>query len=153
MPVSYPLGLLLDRFLGEETPTIYDKYKLIEYIKLTNKKFGSDQLNMLQGVIYLPDKTVGHTMTKLKDVYMLSVDTFLSPNIVKDIFKKSYSRVPIYKDKKENIVSILFLKDLVLLNKAMTIKELVQITNHLLVFINESENIKNLFHYMKKGSF
>lgn len=78
--LSYPLGLILDKCLGDETPTVYDKERLIEYIKLTRpiNKLEKDQLDMISGVVYLRDKTVGQAMTKLKDVYMISHDTILT---------------------------------------------------------------------------
>lgn len=65
---------------------------------------------MITGAVFLRDKTVGQAMTKLKDVYMLSVDLVLTPNVVRTIFKKGFSRIPIYKEKRNKIVSILFLK-------------------------------------------
>ena len=104
--------MILDFFLGEEMPTVYDKQKLIEYIKLTKpiNKFETDQLNMLQGIVFLRDKTVGQVMTKLSNVFMLNAETVLTPKVVKQIFQRGFSRVPIYKEKRNNIVSILYLK-------------------------------------------
>lgn len=43
---------------------------------------------MITGVVYLRDKTVAQAMTKLNNVYMLSIETFLTNSVVQQIFKK-----------------------------------------------------------------
>ena len=154
LPVSYPLSLLLDYALGEEMPTVYAKDRLIEYIKLTRpiNRLELDQLNMIAGVVYLRDKTVGQVMTKLQNVYMVSLDTLLTPRTVRSIFKRGFSRIPVcVGQRRDRIVSILFLKDLVLLSEPITVKDLVQKTNHVLEFTDEGEKISKLLNYMKKG--
>ena len=153
-PLSYPLSLILDCCLGEECPTVYCKEKLIEYIKLTQpiNRLEIDQVNMITGVIYLRDKTVGQVMTKLCDVYMLSLDLVLTPRTVRSIFKRGFSRIPVYGGRRrDQIVSILFLKDLVLLTEPTTVRNLVQKTNHVLEFTDEDEKIAKILNYMKRG--
>jgi metal transporter CNNM len=55
-------------------------------------------------------------MTPLEKVYMLEIDSLLDKDLLKEIYSKGYSRIPIYEDKRENIVSVLLSRDLILIN-------------------------------------
>jgi len=55
-------------------------------------------------------------MTPLEKVYMLEIDSQLDKELLKEIYSKGYSRIPIYEGKRENIVSVLLSRDLILIN-------------------------------------
>ena len=55
-------------------------------------------------------------MTKIDDVYMLEINTYLDHRILREIYSKGFSRVPIYDKTKDNIVGILMTRDLILIN-------------------------------------
>lgn len=55
-------------------------------------------------------------MTPLSQTYMIDINANLDKNVLKDIYNKGYSRIPVYEGHKENIVGILMARDLVLLN-------------------------------------
>ncbi len=78
----------------------------------------SDYKYMLGGVIDLEKITVEEVMVHRNE--FLSVNIDLAPlEIIKQIAKSPYSRVPIWKDKPENIIGVLHMKDLnkILLSK------------------------------------
>lgn len=60
-------------------------------------------------------------MTPIEEVYMLDINTKLDDVCLREIYKKGYSRIPVYDRSKENIVGILMARDLILINpeKAM----------------------------------
>lgn len=55
-------------------------------------------------------------MTPIEDVYMLDINTNLDHRVLREIYSKGFSRVPIYDRSKDNIVGILMVRDLVLIN-------------------------------------
>jgi metal transporter CNNM len=69
-------------------------------------------------------------MTKIEDVYMLEINTYLDQKALREIYSKGFSRVPIYDRTKDNVVGILMTRDLILINpdKALiTLKQLSSI--------------------------
>jgi len=55
-------------------------------------------------------------MTKIEDVYMLEINTYLDHRVLREIYSKGFSRVPVYDKTKDNIVGILMTRDLILIN-------------------------------------
>lgn len=55
-------------------------------------------------------------MTKIDDVYMLDINTNLDHKILREIYSKGFSRIPVYDQSKDNIVGILMTRDLILIN-------------------------------------
>jgi len=69
-------------------------------------------------------------MADLDKVYMLEINRKLDKNLMREIYEKGYSRIPIYKNNKENIVGCLLARDLMLLNtekKELSLKQLSSI--------------------------
>jgi metal transporter CNNM len=55
-------------------------------------------------------------MTPIEKVYMLEINVKLDKNLMREIYEKGFSRIPIYKNSRENIVGCLHARDLILLN-------------------------------------
>ena len=55
-------------------------------------------------------------MTDIETVYMLDINTTVTRDILKEIYTKGYSRVPIYDGSRQNIIGTLMTKDLILFN-------------------------------------
>ncbi|HMY58226.1 MAG TPA: hemolysin family protein [Pseudomonadota bacterium] len=67
---------------------------------------------LIHNVLDFGDLTVGNLMTTEKKVFALPVTMPLS-RIVEAVSKQRYSRVPVYRGRRDNIVGILLAKDLV----------------------------------------
>ena len=55
-------------------------------------------------------------MTPIDEVYMLDVHTVIDREILKEIYTKGYSRIPVYDRDRQNVVGIMMAKDLILFN-------------------------------------
>jgi len=55
-------------------------------------------------------------MTVLKRVYMLSVETVLDFDTLAEVFRTGHSRIPVYEGARDNVVGLMFTKDLILLS-------------------------------------
>ena len=64
----------------------------------------------------LKNKIVGDVMTPLSKTFMIDINANLDKYVLRNIYSKGYSRIPVYEGNRENIVGILMARDLVLLN-------------------------------------
>ncbi|KAJ9597952.1 hypothetical protein L9F63_011191, partial [Diploptera punctata] len=111
-PLSFPISKILDRILGVELGNVYTRERLQELVKLSNDVLERDEVNIISGAFELKKKIVSEVMTKLEDVYMLAHDTVLDFETVSEIMKQGYSRIPVYRGSRANIVTVLYIKDL-----------------------------------------
>jgi len=81
-------------------------------VDLYDKKQRSDKKEkMLKGILQFGNETVRDIMTSRLDVLDLDIKTPFS-QVLKLISENSYSRVPVYSGTKDNIVGVLYIKDL-----------------------------------------
>jgi metal transporter CNNM len=131
---------MLDCVLGDEVVS-YDRKRLMELIKLSTKNASgtpAEELKIAIGALEMGDKTVKDVMTKIdvcsfklitsiyimsmagsslsQDVFMLSQETDLNSKVVAEILRSGYTRIPVYAKTRDNVVSLLFVKDLALLD-------------------------------------
>ncbi|XP_047542078.1 unextended protein-like [Vanessa atalanta] len=113
-PLAWPTSKLLDYFLGEEIGTHYNRERLKELVKVTNhvNDLDKEEVNIISGALDLRKKTVKDVMTKLKDCYMLPINSVMDFETLTEIVKSGYSRIPVYEGNRGNIVTVLFIKDL-----------------------------------------
>ena len=70
-----------------------------------------EEKEMIQGIVELSDRTVKEIMVPRIDVVSVSIDT-PSDEIVRIVYDSGHSRFPVYQDTIDNIVGILYAKDL-----------------------------------------
>jgi len=75
----------------------------------------------LRGALDLKNKTVIDASTKLKDCFMLRINDKMNKKVLKEIYDKGHSRVPIYRGAKEHIVGMLLVKNLILFDPSSEI--------------------------------
>ena len=117
-PISFPISAILDKVLGEEVGNILSKNqmkRMFEMLEIENV-IKSSERKIIQAALDLQEKTAREVMTKIDDVYMLEINTYLDHRILREIYSKGFSRVPIYDKTKDNIVGILMTRDLILIN-------------------------------------
>ena len=155
-PLSFPISLILDKVLGQEMGTVYDKKKLIELLRVTDEQndIENDERGIVMGALTYTNKTVRDVMTKLEDVYMLPTDALLDYETICEIRDQGYSRIPVYGDNdRQNIVHILFAKDLMFVDpddntNVVTVCEFYpNIVNH----VFDDCKLNTLFNDFKSG--
>ncbi|CAD6187355.1 unnamed protein product [Caenorhabditis auriculariae] len=158
---SYPISLLLDLILGEEV-TSFDRKRLVELIKLQNGsgKPGDgellrDEFRIALGALEIWDKTVSDVMTKIEDVFMLPTSARLNTKLVAEILRMGYTRIPIYEHDRNNVVSLLFVKDLALLDPEdnVSVSTVCNFHQHMVRFVTEDTPLRFLLDEFKKGDY
>ncbi|ELR10932.1 uncharacterized protein ACA1_145880 [Acanthamoeba castellanii str. Neff] len=75
-----------------------------------------DEANIIKGVLDMKIKTVDKCMTPLEKVFMLSLADKLDEKTMDKILKSGFSRVPVYQGKKNNIIGMMIIKNLLKLS-------------------------------------
>jgi metal transporter CNNM len=89
--------------------------RMFEMLEIENV-IKSSERKIIQAALDLQEKTTKEVMTKIEDVYMLEINTYLDHRVLREIYSKGFSRVPVYDKTKDNIVGILMTRDLILIN-------------------------------------
>lgn len=155
-PISFPISAILDKVLGEEVGNILSKNqmkRMFEMLELENV-IKSSERKIIQAALDLQEKTAKEVMTPIEEVYMLDINTQLDHKILREIYSKGFSRIPIFDKSKDNIVGILMARDLILINpdKALiTLKQLSSIIIRDVIAIEDIDKLEPLLGYFKKG--
>lgn len=119
-PVAAPIAFLLDKMLGQELGTVYDRDELKGLIDVHSRnKYGvltEDETTILKGTLVFSQETVMDVLTPAEDVYMLDIDTELDRTTLFEMLRHGHSRVPLYDGHRNNIVCLLLMKQLVLVD-------------------------------------
>lgn len=115
LPVTLPLALALDYALGEELATTYSNAELVKLLQIHVQEdaMDPDTAKTMKGALQYKDKVVREVMTPLENTFMLSADEQLNFETLAKIFKAGYSRIPVYSVSKNNVIGMLFVKDLI----------------------------------------
>ena len=122
--VAWPISVILDIILGRDIGQVYSAAELHKLIRIhvenpdaqEESGLNKDDGNLLTGALEYKDKTVADVMTTIEKVFMLDLQTRLIFPVLMEIYKSGFTRIPIYEFDRQNIVGILFTKDLILID-------------------------------------
>lgn len=154
-PLSYPISRILDFVLGEEIRNVYNRKRLMEFIRVTQdyNDLQTDEVDIISGALELTKKTVADVMTKVNDVFMVPIDSVLDFETVSEIIKRGYSRIPVYDGDRNNVVALLNIKDLAFVDPDTNthLKTLVEFYNHPVNYVFEDTTLDVMLNEFKKG--
>ncbi|KAK4881430.1 hypothetical protein RN001_004749 [Aquatica leii] len=155
-PLSYPISKVLDYILGEEIGNVYNRERLKELLKVTTGEndLDKDEVNIISGALELRKKTVSEVMTRIEDVFMLDYDAILNFETVSEIMKSGYSRIPVFDGNRNNIVTMLYIKDLAFVDPDdnTPLKTLCQFYQNPCNFVFEDVTLDVMFRIFKEGN-
>eukprot|EP00759_Apiculatamorpha_spiralis_P022319 PhF_6_TR26604/c0_g1_i1/m.38497/K16302/CNNM; metal transporter CNNM len=134
-PISYPIALLLDKVVGGHQFELFKKHELREVLRMHSPKsnrtsmvpqsftstagprpIGVDESKIIFGALRLSEYTAGDAMkTFLDTTFMLAENQVLDKECINDLMVRGYSRIPVYRDNREEVVGILLVKTLLCL--------------------------------------
>lgn len=128
---------------------LFKKSKITEDEEDDLKVIDHEKQEMIKGIKELSETTVKEIMVPRIDVISFALDTPLNELLAK-VYDCGHSRVPVFKDTVDNVVGILYAKDLLkfLINKNEEIKLEELIRNP--YFVPESKKLNSLLKEFKK---
>lgn len=126
-PIAWPIAKLLDRALGSELPTTYSHHELMEIISehedSEHSQIDADEERILHGALQFSHRKVREVMTPADRVEMYDENQKLTDAILEEIVDHGHSRLPVYSGKPGNIVGMLYVKDLIVEEDDVSIKD------------------------------
>lgn len=107
--------------------------------------------DMLEGIFDFNEKTAEEVMTPRTEVFLIDADQPLK-EYMEQLLNEKYSRIPVYRNEIDNIIGILYLKDL--LCEAYRVGfENVDITTcmHEAYFVPERKRLDDLYHELQES--
>lgn len=127
-PVCFPIAWILDKALGDEMSTIYSKKELMKIVEehegSQQSSVDADEKRIISGALSFSDKTAEQVMTPRTVVYALSLEQVLSQSVLNTIKNKGFTRIPVYEDSIDNVVGLIFAKDLIGLPAHKTVSDI-----------------------------
>ena len=108
---------------------------------------------VVAGALLYQDITVKEVMTPIENAYMLSADARLGYDVIAEIFKTGFSRIPVYEVSKNNIIGLLFTKDLIFIDPEdeTPVRSFVDIFGRGLHVVWPDDRLGDVLRDLKKG--
>lgn len=151
-PIAKPIAIALDKLFGEDFSDRYDKSELELLLEDHNNKEGgpldADENRILLGAMQFSDKTVKEILTPINIVFRLQDNVILDKHMLAKIKEEHYSRIPVYEDSRDDIVGILFAKDLIGYETVLgkTVSEMC--VKDKLLFVGETMKLDTLLNHL-----
>jgi len=151
-PICWFLARGLDKVLGKEMPTIYSKHELMKIIEehehLKESEVDADEEKIVRGALSYSNKQVQDIMTPRTEIFSLQYAENLNKKMIMKIFEGGHSRIPVYKNKIDNIIGILYAKDLIANN--YNNKSVEDIARKDVIFVDYNKPLDELLNAFKK---
>eukprot|EP00980_Cylindrotheca_fusiformis_P006542 scaffold1384_cov116-Cylindrotheca_fusiformis.AAC.20 len=145
----------LDLALGRELTTTYSNAEMLKLLQIHVQEnvLDKETAGAMTGALTYKNITVKEAMTPLERTFMLNVDDKLSFETIATVFKTGYSRIPVYEVSKNNIIGLLFVKDLIFVDPedAIPIRSFVQIFGRGVHVVWPDDHLGDVLTELKKG--
>jgi len=127
-PICLPLSWILDRMLGEEMPDIYSKKELMKIVEqhedLKDSTIDADEERIIRGALSYSDETAIDVMTPRTMLYALAGELKINNSLLKKIKESGFTRIPIYDEVIDDIIGVLYVKDLLGVKKGTRLNKI-----------------------------
>ncbi len=131
----YPVLVRLERLIIKVTPItihtgLYETQDLIDLLRQQkgqlDNRISKEDLLIAQNALTFGEKKVSEIMTPKRVVRSVSVDDNIGPILMEELHKSGHSRFPVYEDKKDNFVGLLYMRDMVRARSGGLVKSLME---------------------------
>ncbi|WP_127837138.1 hemolysin family protein [Clostridium prolinivorans] len=147
---------LIMRILGNKDESIEEKVSKEEIMMMIDVGEETGILNqtekeMIDGIFDFDDTLAKEVMTPRTDVFAVDIDTPIE-ELINKVMDEQFSRIPVYEGDIDNIIGILYLKDLFIYSRKgeITKETLIKILRTP-YFVPETKNIDELFRELQSN--
>lgn len=152
IPITWPIAWILDKLLGEELPTVFSRGELIKVIEehenTSDSDLDEDEERIVKGALTFSNVKVSDVMTPESVVVQLGIKDKLTPKLLKSLRESGHSRFPVHKDDTDDVVGMLFLRDLV--GKTSKGKKVSDVYDKKVYFVNIDDPLDDVLNAFLK---
>ncbi|ETW01996.1 hypothetical protein H310_06514 [Aphanomyces invadans] len=150
-----PVSMVLDRLLGQDVGTIFTKKELWKMLDIHVKQemIDDEESWIMYGALHYKSQQVSAVMTPIDKVFMLVSTAKLNADTMREIYQSGFSRIPVWRKTRNDIIGLLFTKDLVFIDPedAIPIDEFIQIFGRGVHRVWPDTNLGDLLKAFKMG--
>ncbi|MEW6557392.1 MAG: hemolysin family protein [Elusimicrobiota bacterium] len=147
---TYLAGLITGKSGKKAIPILtYEDIKTTISIGQEVGVLGLETKQMMHSVLNFPQITVKNIMTPNEKIEMVSID-IEREKFIDLIVETGHSRVPVYKDNKDNIIGIIYSRDLLDMWRGGAVFTVDDLLRPVLV-VDENKKVSELMRQFKKG--
>ncbi|MCA9363032.1 DUF21 domain-containing protein [Candidatus Kaiserbacteria bacterium] len=154
-PISFPIAKVLDYFLGDELPTTYSKSELMDIISEHEESdlsdLDADEERIMHGALQFSHMRVREVMTPADKVVSYDENQKLTNDFFTAVNEAGFSRLPVYSGEPTNIVGILYVKDLIIEDDNISIKETEEAFERKLMIVKSGHLLDSVLARMLKN--
>ncbi|GAA0862131.1 hemolysin family protein [Paraclostridium tenue] len=153
--LSLSTGLVL-KLTGNNDSDIEDTVSEEEIKALIHRStedglIDDDEKEMLCKVFEFNDRLAKEIMTSRSDTFLIDIDDDFK-DVLDKILELNYSRIPVYKDDIDNIIGILYVKDLLAKTREVGFDDInIKSILHKSYFVPETKRTNDLFKVLKEA--
>jgi len=129
LPLSRPVGHILDKRFSKQLPMIHGKQHLLEMLEEHKNSIYSDieqeGIEIAKNALSFGDKQIREVMTSKSKVVSVSAEAAIGPIIMDELHKSGHGRFPVTSDAGGKIIGTLHLKSLISESSSGKIKDLM----------------------------
>lgn len=149
-PLLERIGLLAQKFQHLTIHTgLYEREDLVHLLERQQKqpdnRISDDELNIAINALKFGQELVRDVLIAKRVVKFVSIDDTIGPVLMGELHDSGHSRFPVYDGKKDNVVGMLMLKDLVGVKAGGKVKSVMRGD---VLYIHESDNLYQALHAM-----
>ena len=126
---------------------IYDRDDLVNLLEWQktqpDSRLSKIELNMAKSVISFGETKISDILIPRREVIVVSADDAISPVLIDELHKSGLNFFPVYETKKDNIVGVLFIGDL--LDQAKSSKLVKNIMDNKVYYVHEDYELLKVF--------
>lgn len=126
-----------------------DEFKALVDAGSAEGEVDARERRLIHKVFEFGDKRVGQVMRRADDCFLLAYNTPLL-QMLGEVAQRGYSRVPVYHRSRDNILGILYAKDLVLFGTGLTAPRRIGELVHEPLFVPRNMRLERLFELFKE---
>lgn len=154
-PVAYPIAKTLDYFLGSELPQTYSNKELMDIISehedSEHSSIDEDEERIVHGALQFSHLRVREVMTPADQVIMYDENQKLHDDFFEEITDHGYSRLPVYSGNRNNVQGILYVKDLLVEDDHISIKQTEEAMDSAFLTVKGSDLLDGVLGKMLKA--
>jgi len=118
----------------EDVLALLDKQK-----KQPNNRITEEELHIVAGALTFGDKLIGDILTPRRVVKMVAATDTIGPVLMDELHDSDHSRFPVYQDKPDNIVGMLYTRDLLAAKAGGRVRDIM---SKAVYYVHEDQSLR-----------